>query len=399
MPFLSRYRPFIVVASLYLLLMQLGFVVLALPGSLAGNADFRSFYAAGHLVRDGRRAQLYDSELAHSAEIQYVGYAGPILPFIHPSYEAALFALLSFFPYKTSFCLFFAINLALLALAFRLLSPPFAWLREAWPLLPAIAVAAFLPVGVCLIHGQDSILLLAILAGAYALDHRRREFAAGLLLGLGLFRFQLLLPLLLLLVFSRKWKFLYGFAASAVAVVAACVLVSGPEIFVAYPKALLAISGGLQTGAQKIAVSVWPETMPNLRGLFYLAFAGRIPHSALQIATLLSSLALLVWAACKRLPMELAVMVAILVSYHGGMHDSVLFLLPMLKLPLPPRFPAQVSLLVWFLLLSGATLATVFHLPHASVALLYFPFLFLFATGLKNSSSTPAMQERMALSS
>ena len=265
MPFLSRYRPFIVVASLYLLLMQLGFVVLALPGSLAGNADFRSFYAAGHLVRDGRRAQLYDSELAHSAEIQYVGYAGPILPFIHPSYEAALFALLSFFPYKTSFCLFFAINLALLALAFRLLSPPFAWLREAWPLLPAIAVAAFLPVGVCLIHGQDSILLLAILAGAYALDHRRREFAAGLLLGLGLFRFQLLLPLLLLLVFSRKWKFLYGFAASAVAVVAACVLVSGPEIFVAYPKALLAISGGLQTGAQKIAVSVWPETMQSSR--------------------------------------------------------------------------------------------------------------------------------------
>lgn len=382
---LAPYRSFVVVACLYLLLMQIGFVTLALPGSFAGKADFRSFYSAGRLVRDGHRTQLYDPQVAHAAEVQYVGYNGPILPFIHPSYEAALFALISLVPYKLSFALWFVVNLLQLALSFWFLArartqlSPSDWLHEAWPLLPALAAVTFLPAGVNLIHGQDSILLLFIVALSYWLDRRGMPLQAGLLLGLGVFRFQLLIPIALLLVFSRRWKFLLGFAISALAMAVACIAVSGPRFLIDYPRALLAVGGGLQTGPEKIAVSVWPETMPNLRGLIYFFFASRMCSAALTLFTLVSSLALLSWAAWKRLPFELAIVVAILVSYHGGLHDSVLLLLPLLTLPPPPRLPLLVALPVWFLVLSAPTLATVFHLPHALVALAYLPFLFYFA--------------------
>jgi len=52
----------------------------------------------------------------------------------------------------------FCLNIALLFMIFRLLTPAAAWMRETWAALPAMVVAGFLPVGVCLFHGQDSIL-------------------------------------------------------------------------------------------------------------------------------------------------------------------------------------------------------------------------------------------------
>jgi hypothetical protein len=59
------------------------------------------------------------------------------------------------------------------------------WMGETWAALPPMTVAGFLPVGICLIQGQDSILLLLIIAGAYAMQKGGRGFASGFGFGAG----------------------------------------------------------------------------------------------------------------------------------------------------------------------------------------------------------------------
>src|SRR5260370_25298438 len=85
------------------------------------------------------------------------------------------------------------------------------WSGEIWGALPVMMALGFLPVGICLVQGQDTILLLLILAGAYRLEKNGKEFTSGLILGLGMFRFQLVIPLVVWLCFERKWKLLAGF--------------------------------------------------------------------------------------------------------------------------------------------------------------------------------------------
>src|SRR5438552_14146791 len=110
---LSRYRPFFVTGSIYLIVVQIVVVGLGLSGGLAGRADFRSFYSAGYLIRSDHGDQVYDYKKTAATESEVVGKVGANLPFIHPAYEGLLFLFL---------------NMALLVLVFRLLMPAPIWM-------------------------------------------------------------------------------------------------------------------------------------------------------------------------------------------------------------------------------------------------------------------------------
>ena len=191
-------RPFYVAGAAFLFLIQLALILLGMPGSLGGRADFRQLYAAGYMLRTGHGNQLYDYRATITYEEQLAGTTGASLPFNHPAYEALLFAGLSYLPYRQAFVVFVFINLLILTVCLRLLSPPADWISSLWSHLPIGLFAGFLPVGICLIQGQDSIIMLGLLTGSFVLAESGRDGPAGVLLALSLFKFQFIVPIVCL---------------------------------------------------------------------------------------------------------------------------------------------------------------------------------------------------------
>jgi hypothetical protein len=371
-PNFFRYRSFFVCGAIFLIGIQVVVVGVGISGGLAGRADFRMLYSGGYSIRTGHGDQIYDDTRIAATETELAGQRGANLPFNHPAYEGLLFALLSILSYKKAYWSFFFLNVVLLLVAIRLLRPAPEWMNGVRAGLPVTAVAGFVPVGICLIQGQDSIVFFFLVAAGYALQKGGRDFAAGLVLGLGMFRFQLMIPLVVLLCFARKWKLLAGFVVTCVAVSAISVAITEPAPWMTYPRYLAAMNSGLQTESQRLAHGIHPTEMPNLRGLVQLLFGARVPGATLQVLTVSLSGLLMAWAVLKRLPFELLVVIAVLVSYHGLIHDSVLLLLPLLTCGIASSQGKQ--LLAWGTLVASPMLAFVLHLPLALLSLVYLVF-------------------------
>jgi hypothetical protein len=360
--------------------MQIAAVILGFPGGLDGRADFRMFFAGGSLVRMGRGEQLYNYEKMANVETELAGKAGVNFPFAHPAYEVLPFIALSWLSYRKAYCLFFGINVALLFFSTSLLIPATGWLREIWTWLPVMTVAGFLPVGICILLGQDSILLFTFVTIAYVMMKTAREFAAGVVLGLGMFRFPIILPLVIFFCLARRWKLLAGYATTCVIVVFLSGIIAGPGSALAYPHLLLHRAGT----PESVEFGIQPNSMPNLRGLIEFMLGKWVSSHSTQIIIIASSVTLITWAAIKRLPFELWLIVALLVSYHELIHDSVLLLLPLLTL----RSETPRKLLVWCLLLASPALALlVFKIPLTLLAAVYLVFLLVMARGASESGS------------
>src|SRR5262245_45480406 len=390
-----EYRALLVVGAVCLIFVQLGLMGVEIPVALEGRTDFRHFYAAGFLVRTGHGSEIYDYERTIATEKEVAGRKGPDLPYTHPAYEALVFAVLSKLPYKTAFWIYLGISVGLLALTLRWLMPNAAWMtrlgearastkshasdykKQARWLGPTLLAAGFLPVGICLIQGQDSIALLALIAASCVLQKSGRDFAAGAVLGLAAFRFQFLPPVAVLLLFQKRWKFLGGAAVSCAAAIAVSLAVAGPESLTAYPRYLAAMSVGLHTTAQKTAMGVWPATMPNLRGLVSVLQLEQLRPWLAQALTAAASLGLLAWAAVKRLRFELMAVAAVLLSYHGDIHDSVLLLLPLLTLQVAAE--KTWSFWMWVAMVVLPSVAFVARVPFAALAAVYVVYLLVMA--------------------
>lgn len=298
--------------------------------AIHGEADFLAFYAAGSMANRGESGDLFNIGKVFSVEQEIRGRAGgSILPFVHPAFEAVFFRPLAILSYQLAYLIFLAINLCCLAISLYVLYPPSAWCSNLWAALIPLLFLFFTPVGICLLQGQDTILLLMLLAIAYRLLRADREGLAGIVLGLGTFRFQLVLPIAMLYLIWKKWRVVGGFIASAVLAATMSIGVAGLDSIRAYPALLRQISLGLSSGAESISLSVWPEQMPNIRGLFSLLFSHTMSHSAVQVLVIAASVSLWVWATVRKLPFESCVVVAFLTGYHGNLHDCALLLIPL----------------------------------------------------------------------
>ena len=173
-----------------------------IPAIFDGHADFRNFYSAGYMVRAGDARSLYSYETEKVYQDRLISQESLALPFIHPAYEALLFVPLSLLPFHAAYFAFLAVNLGLLAICYRLLRSHMRNLAAVWHGLPA-AMFLFLPIAGTLMKGQDSILLLTLITAATLCLGERREFSAGALLALGLFRFQVVIPIAVLFLIWR----------------------------------------------------------------------------------------------------------------------------------------------------------------------------------------------------
>ena len=305
-----------------------------LPKALRGHADFRQLYVAGYMVRTGHRTQLYDYAAQAYFQNTLVSNDERALPFIRPAYQALMFVPFSLLPYRTAYLGFLLLNVLLLALAFLILQPRLRGLSRVWPGLPPALFLGFYPVALALMQGQDSILLLALLAAALVSLERNRDLTAGALAGVGLFKFQIVVPIVLLFLLWRRWRFVKGFMFSAILVGLLSFITSGWAETVVFVHSLLSVGAGLPAVPGEINFPLRINIMANLRGLIYGLASLRVPQRWLQVTTLLLSsiVVISVRARGRQQPggdaLVLAITAGVVVSYYLFIHDLSILLIP-----------------------------------------------------------------------
>jgi hypothetical protein len=305
------------------------------PQALRGHADFRQLYTAGYMVRTGHAGELYDYRAQKKFQDALVGDDKGILPFIRPAYQALFFVPFSLLPYRASYLAFLFVNLAVLAIAFWLLRPSMSNLSGIWQGLPVFVFLVFYPVALALLQGQDSILLLALLAVAWVSLDRGRELVAGFLVGLGLFKMQIVIPIALLFLLWRFLRFCAGFMLSTVVVSLVSVWVVGLAQTVAYARSLFSVGTGLAAASDQIHYPLRISIMANLRGLIFGLGNGRLSTFSLQALTIFGSIILLAAVVGFTLPkprgtdaFTIAITASVIVSYYLFIHDLSVLLIP-----------------------------------------------------------------------
>ena len=305
-----------------------------LPKALRGHADFRQLYVAGYMVRTGHRTQLYDYAAQTYFQNTLVSNDERALPFIRPAYQALMFVPFSLLPYRTAYLGFLLLNVLLLALAFLILQPRLRGLSRVWPGLPPALFLGFYPVALALMQGQDSILLLALLAAALVSLERNRDLTAGALAGVGLFKFQIVVPIVLLFLLWRRWRFVKGFMFSAILVGLLSFITSGWAETVVFVHSLLSVGAGLPAVPGEINFPLRINIMANLRGLIYGLASLRLPQRWLQVTTLLLSSIVVISVRARGRQQRggdalvLAITAGVVVSYYLFIHDLSILLIP-----------------------------------------------------------------------
>lgn len=178
---------------------------LDLAGQVIGT-DYLQFYAAGHTLRLGEGAHLYD--FAYQSRLEQT-LIGPQLrsyhAFITPPFLAWLFVPLAALPYLWSFVVWSLLELLALGLSLRLLGFRSLWRPLGWSL-------TWFPVFASISFGQNGLLSLMLLSLTYWLWRRERPWMAGLACSLLMYKPQLTLGvgLLWLLEWRRDWPALVG---------------------------------------------------------------------------------------------------------------------------------------------------------------------------------------------
>ena len=304
-----------------------------LPQSLHGHTSFRQLYTAGYMVRTGHARELYDYDTQKLFQDQLVSREPMLMPFIRPPFDALVFVPFSFWSYSSAYLAFLITSVALLAVSVRLLRP---WTSNFHKLLPVAIFASFVPVASALMLGQDSILLLALLSGSMLALEREREFMAGALAGLGLFKFHLLIPLALLMLCWKRFRFFAGFSVVAAALALVSIWIETPAQLRLYASSLLSIGKG-DTGAHELLRYPLPITMmASVHGLVNGLFGDRLPSSSQTIVTIFLVAGIMLWVAIavpkccpQRWIIPIALTASVLASYYLFIYDLTILLLPL----------------------------------------------------------------------
>jgi Glycosyltransferase family 87 len=295
----------------------------------ASGTDFPDFYTAARMVLEGHGHQLYDFQAQDEFQARYVGRTGT--DYIHPPFETLLYLPFSLWSLRTAYLLWCSFNAAILAYT-AILCQRHIFNRWDWRVL-LLVFFLFPPVLLNFLQGQDSLFLLLLMTLAIVALQRGRNFAAGCLLGCGLFKFHLILAFVVLVASLRRKSLVGGFALAFVILLLVSAGISGWAFLTAYPHFLMRLSS-LPLGG------IHPAQMPNIRGL--IAVSGVVRDATVRsIVTLIISAAFFLYAArgfwtsepkfagAQNLAMGNFVFAAILVSYHLSPHDLCIALLPM----------------------------------------------------------------------
>jgi hypothetical protein len=294
------------------------------------GTDFPHFYCAAKIVAAGLGHQLYDISLQWEFQRRYTGRVGNF--FIHPPFETLIYLPFAGLPIQAAYLAWTLFNLVVLAVA--------AWLFHSRlslsisPGLILVLLLSFVPVSLNFLQGQDTILLLLVFVLTCVALGEGKNFEAGCLLALGLFKFQFALPAAVIFLASRKGasreRFAAGFAAVAAMLGLISLAISGWSSLTTYPRLLL--------GFGKVPFSGFhAEAMATIRGACLALFpAGSVPGRVAFVGAALVVLAGTIdgWRrvnpAVAGLAVSNTVLAAVLLSYQASPHDLTLLALPVL---------------------------------------------------------------------
>ena len=219
-----------VTSGVYLVLTLLvwGFLLALWLGSTGGRdrdgdvigSDFRAFYTAGWMVRHGQSTRLYDfeqqQEVQRQLDIQPGAHrARGVSAYLNPPHFATAMAGLARLPYAAAFTAWTLATLAAFCASIGLMRPFLPSLHgpRGW-LLMALALG-FMPVYFTLSGGQNTAFSLLLFTLIFLALQKGRDWLAGVLIAVGLFKPQLFLGLLPLLALGKKPRALLGFLIGA----------------------------------------------------------------------------------------------------------------------------------------------------------------------------------------
>jgi hypothetical protein len=343
--------------------------VFFIPAALQGHSSFRQLYTAGYMVRAGHAHELYDYGAQKSFQDRLVSPEPMMMPFIRPPFDALAYVALSVLSYRSAYLLLFTLNVGMVALSLFLLRPYTEQLRSRYRWLPVILFASFVPLGSALMMGQDSILLLALLILSMLALDKKKDAAAGIFAGLGLFKFHIVLPLAFLLLFWKRFRFFTAFLCVAMALAGISLWLVGPEQVRLYVDSLLSIGSRASGGNQLLRYPLPVSMMPNIHGLIEGTFGGHVRVGLAIGIIVVIALATFIWVAIS-LPSQsgatwavpVAITTSVFMSYYLFVYDLPVLLLPLaigVNQSLRPERSSSNAFIAWtsvLLILSPACL-------------------------------------------
>jgi len=359
----------------------LGFTVALLLGCAllqtvtleARKYDFSTRYASGFILRRGDGSKLYCLEEEHRVQEALFGRKGVMVE-THPPFEIPLYAQLSKLPYNHAYIVLAVINISIWVVFVLLIRSCAPVPEQTFRYL--LLCFTFFPLWAALLQGQTSLLLLLLYGATFLALKRKRDFVAGVFLGLGLFRFQLVLPFVLICILRKKWKLTAGFASVALLLAAISVLAVGWQGVMSY--AFLIIDTARHPSNPAYA-SIRPSDMPTVRGFLAAILTGWVSQKWINAGTALVSAFLILFTAWRwrqedrrdeddslGLIFAAALTVTLITGFYVLAHDMSLMLLAVL-LTLASSQQSRESR--WWLILK--TLIIVLCIPFAYMLLLH----------------------------
>ncbi|HEY5066544.1 MAG TPA: glycosyltransferase family 87 protein [Xanthobacteraceae bacterium] len=228
------------------------------------GTDFSNVYAAGTYVLEGKPDVPFDPPRQYTREQEIFGKATPFYGWHYPPYFLFVAGALAKMPYGVALTVWQASTLLLyLLMVWGIFSPSFRGARSASPesIIPApsgmtlLLALAYPAVLINIGHGQNGFLTAALLGGALVILDRR-PIAAGILIGLLVYKPQFGLMIPLALIAGGYWRTFAAAATTVVVLTLVTTLAFGPEVWPAF-KASTEFSRTVvleqgQTGWQKI---------------------------------------------------------------------------------------------------------------------------------------------------
>ncbi len=176
-------------------------------------SDFSTFYTAGHMVREGDDALIYDRLASFRTQSELLGRDPSAMDegglfFLSPPTFLPLIAPFVRVPYVVAAGLWALLSLVLLAASARLIARDLLVEIRARRLL--LLACLFIPTQISLQLGQTTALTLSISTFAFLALRRRQDFLAGLLVGCLILKPQLGLGFAIVFLGGRRWASVAG---------------------------------------------------------------------------------------------------------------------------------------------------------------------------------------------
>ncbi len=287
-------------AVVILLPLYLGRLYLEVQISLVNGVhplgpDFVSFWSAARAVWAGEPLLPYDFAAFSAWQKTLLGFDN--VAFFYPPSWLLYVAPFGLLPYSLAVASFELLSLTAAAVSLRALLGG----RDGWWL--ALMFPALL---YCVLHGQNSLLNLALLGGAIACLLRERGWVAGVLIGLMAYKphFGILIPFALLA--GREYRTFLGAALTATGVAIVSVVVFGVEAWQAFAAqagfARETLDAGYVEIAKMVSVYAWLRQLGLDAGL---AMAAQL---CVSVGVLLA--VVWVWHASRSMPLKGALLAA-----------------------------------------------------------------------------------------